>query len=118
MIIMKPINSIDLALQLKEAASRFLNKKITVVSGYCKNKLETICQQSVLVSNCINTGLITDNNRPYFLSRIVTILQDFVRSLIGLLQNTIQKLLEILITTLWQSISNATGLPLKKFLLH
>ena len=115
---MDPINSIDLAHQLKQEASRFLNKEITTISGYCKNNLETICQQSVLVSICINSGLITDINRPFFLSRIAVMLQDFVRSLLGLLQSTIQKLSILLINALWKSISNATGLPINKFLMY
>lgn len=115
---MEPINSIDLTQKLKQAASEFLNKEIDTVSGYCKKSLKAIAQQAVIISININTGTITDINRPFFLSRIALMLQDFVRSLIGLLLITKEKLLDILINVLLNALFIATGIPINKLLMY
>jgi len=107
-----PIDTVQLAEDIKLAASQILEKDVTTIRGFSDRQITAIAQQTELVTFGISTGQITEETREFFLDSIEDMVLNFARTLRGLLMVTIEKVWNAVVSVIWQAIDAATGLNL------
>lgn len=100
---------------IKSSVSILLNKDVTTVRGFSNRQLTGIASQSGLIASGIVTGQITPATRDFFLEQLVELSHNFVKTLVGLLITTIERLWNAIVTILWKAISTATGITISPF---
>ena len=109
------MSSLDIAtlmVDLKNTASSILKQDITTFKNFQERQLKAIARQAALVANGIATGEITEETRPFLLNGIKDLLLNFVKTLIGLIMVTVEKVWNALVMVVWAAISTATGVIL------
>lgn len=101
--------------EIKSTISGILNKDIKEVGGFSNRQLMGIANQASLIAAGIATGEVTDETRDFFLDQLVQLAHNFVRTLIGLVIATIERLWNAVVNILWQAIAKATGIVLPVF---
>ncbi len=97
------------------AVSEILNKDVTTIRGFSGRQLNGIANQTALIASGIDSGLITDATRDFFLDQLVELAHNFANTLIGLMVATIEKLWNAIVSVIWSAITKATGITLKSF---
>lgn len=105
----------ELVSEIKDTISGILDKDIKEVGGFSNRQLMGIANQASLIASGIASGEITEETRDFFLDQLVQLAHNFVRTLIGLLIATVERLWNAVVNILWQAISKATGLVLPVF---
>ncbi|MDQ6761833.1 MAG: hypothetical protein M3015_04290 [Bacteroidota bacterium] len=105
----------QLVAEIKDTTSEILHKDITEVGGFSNRQLMGIANQASLIAFGIASGEITEETRDFFLDQIVQLTHNFVRTLVGLLIATIERLWNTIVNIIWGAISKATGFQLPVF---
>ena len=105
----------ELVSEIKDTISGILNKDVKEVGGFSNRQLMGIANQASLIAAGIVTGEITDETRDFFLDQLVQLAHNFVRTLIGLVIATVERLWNAVVNILWMAISKATGMALPVF---
>lgn len=108
----------QLTSDIKFTLSEILHKDITTVGGFSNRQLNGIANQTSLIASGIASGEITDATRDFFLDQLVVLAHNFVKTLVGLVIATIERLWNKLVSILWSAISKATGVQLPAFILQ
>ncbi len=104
-----------LVTEIKDTASGIIQKDITEVGGFSHRQLMGIATQASLIASGIASGEITDETRDFFLDQLVELAHNFVRTLVGLVIATIERLWNTIVNIIWEAISKATGFQLPVF---
>ena len=102
----------QLVSDMKSAVSEIVKKDSSTISGFSERQLTGIASQAVLVAKGIASGDINDSNRDFFLDQLVELAHNFVRTLVGLMVVTIEKIWSAIVDVLWKAISAMTGIDL------
>lgn len=98
--------------EIKDISTGILKKDVTQLRGFSARQVEALARQTALVSAGIASGEITEETRDFFLDNLEDMALNFVKTLRGLLQITIEKLWNGVVGALWKAISGATGITL------
>ncbi len=102
----------QLIADLKTAISEIVGKDLTTIRGFQERQLKAIAQQSALVSTGILTGDITPETREFFLDGLEDMVLNFLKTLRGILEITIEKAWNAAVKVIWDAIEKATGVTL------
>ncbi len=102
----------ELMTDLKTAISEIVGRDLTTVRGFQERQLKAIAQQAALVSAGILTGDITPETREFFLDGLEDMVLNFLKTLRGILEITIEKAWNAAIRVIWDAIERATGITL------
>lgn len=105
----------ELVDEIKNTVSGILDKDIKEVGGFSDRQLTGIATQASLIASGIVSGEITDETRDFFLDQLVQLAHNFVRTLIGLVIATVERLWNAVVNIIWMAISKATGIVLPVF---
>ncbi|PID27337.1 MAG: hypothetical protein CR982_06195 [Candidatus Cloacimonadota bacterium] len=104
------IDTTQLVEDMKDAASKILNKDVTTMRGFSRRQIFAIAQQSELVALGIVNGKITEETREFFLDSIEEMVLNFAKTLRGILMVTIEKVWNAIVGVIWKVIEDVTGL--------
>ncbi|QHG64384.1 hypothetical protein [Pseudomonas putida] len=107
---MAAINVEQLVTDIKGAVNAIIKKDIAVVKGFSERQLKAISVQTMLVASGIAAGEITAETREIFLDGIEHMTDNFLATLKGLLQVTVEKLWNAVVGVLWNAINGAIGM--------
>ncbi len=102
----------QLIADIKTAVSSILEKDISEMRGFSERQVRALAQQTVLVETGILSGDITEETREFFLDSLEQMTLNFVRTLRGLLEITIEKIWNAVVGVLWSAVAASTGLVL------
>lgn len=102
----------QLIADIQAAATGVLKKDITTLGGFSDQQLLALAQQAVLVEAGIVSGQITAATREFFLDGLQEMARNFVATLRGLVEITIEKVWNAVVDVLWKAIRAGTGLAL------
>lgn len=97
---------------ISTAVSAVLGKDITTIQGFRDRQLKAIAQQSALITAGIATGEITEETREFFLDSLQDMVLNFLKTLQGVAQVTIEKAWNAAVTVIWDAIEKVTGIRL------
>ncbi|PMD98497.1 hypothetical protein BWI97_04900 [Siphonobacter sp. BAB-5405] len=97
---------------ISTAVSAVLGKDVTTIQGFRDRQLKAIAQQSVLITAGIATGEITEETREFFLDSLQDMVLNFLKTLQGVAQVTIEKAWNAAVTVIWDAIEKVTGIRL------
>ena len=106
------INTAQLVIDMKAAASAELNADVSAFRGFSERQLEAIAKQTEFVAIGIATKQITEETKDFFLDAIEDMSLNFVKTLRGLILATIEKVWNALVGVIWKALSDVTGLVL------
>lgn len=107
--------SVDqLIVEIKDAAKAILGKDISAMRGFSERQLQALAQQAILVESGILSGQITAETREFFLDSLEQMALNFVNTLRGLVEITIEKVWNAIVEAIWRAIGAATGMVLPK----
>lgn len=106
------IDTNQLVLDMKTAASAVLNADLTAFRGFSERQLEAIAKQTEFVAIGIASKQITDETKDFFLDAIEDMSLSFVKTLRGLLLASVEKVWLAIVGVIWKALSQATGLSL------
>ncbi|NUT76827.1 hypothetical protein HNO86_17440 [Pseudomonas sp. C1C7] len=106
---MAAIDVEQLVTDIKAAANLIINQDIATVKGFSERQLKAIGVQAKLVADGIVTGEITEETREFFLEGIENMTTNFLETLKGLFQITIEKLWNAVVSVVWSAINGAVG---------
>lgn len=106
------IDTAQLVLEMKAAASTALNANVAEFRGFSERQLEAIAKQTEFVAIGIAAHQITEQTKDYFLDAIEDMSLNFVKTLRGLLMASVEKVWNALVGVIWKALSQATGLVL------
>lgn len=112
---MAAINVDNLVADIKTATTQIINRDIATVKGFSERQLKAIGLQAALVAGGIASGQITEETREFFLDGIEKMIQNFIATLEGLVQVTVEKIWNATVGIIWNAINGAiaaTGLVL------
>lgn len=104
------INVDQLVSDMKDAATRILDKDVTTLRGFSERQIKAIAIQAQFVAQGIASGQITNETDDFFLDGLEDMAQNFARTLRGLWIVTIEKVWNAIVSVLWKAIDAATGL--------
>ncbi|OZI05659.1 hypothetical protein BWI93_24825 [Siphonobacter sp. BAB-5385] len=97
---------------ISTAVSAVLGKDVTTIRGFRDRQLKAIAQQSALITAGIATGEITEETREFFLDSLQDMVLNFLKTLQGVAQVTIEKAWNAAVTVIWDAIEKVTGIRL------
>ncbi|PQA58258.1 hypothetical protein [Siphonobacter curvatus] len=97
---------------ISTAVSAVLGKDVTTIQGFRDRQLKAIAQQSALITAGIATGEITEETREFFLDSLQDMVLNFLKTLQGVAQVTIEKAWNAAVTVIWDAIEKVTGIRL------
>lgn len=97
---------------IKDAASRVLQKDVTALRGFSERQVKAVAQQASFIAAGIQSGEITEETRDFFLDSLEDMALNFVKTLRGLLTVTIEKVWNAVVAVIWKAIKAATQIPL------
>jgi hypothetical protein len=106
---MAAIDVEQLVTDIKGAVNAIINKDIVAVKGFSDRQLKAIVVQAKLVAEGIATGEITEETREFFLDGIENMTDNFLATLKGLFQVTVEKLWNAVVGVVWGAINSAIG---------
>ncbi len=106
------LDTAQLLLDMQNAASTTLQADVSTYEGFAQRQLQGIADQTKQVAAGILTGEITEATRDFFLQDIKDLTLNFVKTLQGLAQVTVEKVWNAMVNVVWAAISKATGLSL------
>lgn len=106
------LNIDQLITDIKNEVSAIIQKDVTTIRGFSNRQLKGIANQSALLAEGIASGGITDYTRDFFLDQLVELAHNFVKTLVGLLIVTIEKIWNAIVDIIWKTISTIIGFQL------
>ena len=96
---------------IRDAATEALGKDVATLRGFSQTQVRAIAQQAALIARGIESGEITDETRDYFLDSLEDMALNFVRTLRGLVQITIEKVWNAVVQAIWRFVRDLPGVP-------
>jgi len=106
------ININKLVEDITMAASAIIDKDITTVRGFSKRQVKALAKQTEIIASGIISGDIDEDLEEFFFDSLEDMALNFVRTLRGLLQITIEKVWNAIVNVFWRTIESATGINL------
>lgn len=103
------INIEDLINDLKKAASDILRKDVSTLRGFEQNQVKALAQHAKLIAVGVASGDIDEDLRNFFIDGLESMALNFVRTLKGLLEVTIEKVWNAVVNVLIKAIETAIG---------
>ncbi|CAB3751794.1 hypothetical protein [Paraburkholderia humisilvae] len=112
-----------MALNLTDTADLFVNniasavrnvagQDVTTVEGFSQTQLQSLAQQSALITGMIEANEFTDDERDFYLIGLKQMAMGFAQTLIGIVVVEVEKLFNAIITAIYQSINTIAGAAL------
>jgi len=96
--------------EIKLAAKGVLSKDISTMRGFSERQLRALAQQTEMVGKGLLTGDIGQDLKDFFLDSLEDMALNFVKTLKGMLQVTIEKVWNAIVGVLWDAIERISGI--------
>lgn len=103
------INIAQLITDIKDVVATILRKDISEVRGFQERQVEALAKQAQLIASGVANGDIDDELRKFFIDNLEQMALNFVKTLKGLMEITIEKVWNAVVNTLLETISNIIG---------
>lgn len=107
-----PLNQAQLVSDIQVAARGVLQRDLAGISGFKAAGLKRLAVQAQVVADGIAAGTISELNRPFFINDLKNRTRNFVHTLIGLFEITVDKLIDAIVRVLVSAIGAAVGFPI------
>ena len=106
-----PINVNQLVTNIKVAATEVLGRDVATLRGFSEEQVRAIAQHAAFIARGIESGEITAETRDYFLDSLEDMALNFVRTLRGLVQITIERVWNAVVQAIWRFVRDLPGVP-------
>jgi hypothetical protein len=107
------INIQQIISDILNAGSNILKKDISSLRGFEMNQVRALAQHSKLIASGIVTGEINNELKNFFLEGLESMALNFVRTIKGLVEITIEKVWNAIVEVLFKAIEVAAGSIIK-----
>lgn len=106
------IDPLLLVTDIKGAATAILGKDVTTITGFSNRQINGLATQASLVATGVANGEIAGDTLTFFLDQLIDLTENFVKTMVGLLIVTIEKIWNAIVKVIWSAIEKVAGVVL------